>query len=130
MPVLKLVWNDVPPSLNRAGRLPPKAQGAIKKALQATLEGHLMASGLPRDLNRVEAWAHLRFPRAGLRRDEGNFRWMLEKALGDALTNGRWLGDDTADAYTFYLLRFDREPGPARTTISIRYGEAEPLLDL
>lgn len=129
MPQIELVWNDVPPSLNEAGRSHPKAQGRIKKALQEVLEGHLMASGLPRDLSLVEAWAHLRFP-VDRGRDEGNFRWMLEKALGDALTNGRWLPNDTADEFRFYLLRFDKEPGPARTIVTLRYGEAEPLLDL
>lgn len=130
MPVQKIVWGDVPPSLNRQGRSNPHVQARIKKELQLTLEMLLLSAGLPRDLSRVEAWAMLRFPRAGVRRDEGNFRWMLEKALGDALKNGRWLHDDTADEFSFYLLRFDKEAGPHRTTLFLRYGEEKPLLDL
>lgn len=130
MPISTLVWRDVPPSLNRQGRTHPQAQARLKKALQSTLEGLLMANGLPRDLNRIEAWAVLRFPRAGQRRDEGNFRWLLEKALGDALTNGRWLPDDSADQFRFYLLRFDKQPGPAQTTVFLRWGEPDLLLNL
>jgi hypothetical protein len=129
VPTLDLTWRDVPPSLNREGRSAPIAQHRIKKGLQATLEGLLMASALPRNLNRVEAWAVMRFPDAR-RRDEGNFRWMLEKSLGDALTNGRWLTDDTAEQYRFYLVKFDPEKGPRQTIITLRWGEDAPLVEV
>ena len=42
----------------------------------------------------------LRFP-ARRRRDSGNYRVMLEKALGDALVEGGWLPDDTPEHYEF-----------------------------
>lgn len=129
MPITTVTWGDVPPSLNAEGRSHPKAQHRIKKDMQEQLEVLLMSCGLPRDLNRVEAWAEMRFP-TRKRRDEGNFRWMLEKALGDALTNGRWLADDTADQYRFYLVKFDPEPGRKRTILTLRWGEDKPLVEV
>lgn len=88
-----------------------------------------MASGLPRGQERIEAWATLRFPTRG-RRDEGNFRWMLEKALGDALTNGRWLADDSTEQFRFYLIKIERELGPKQSVITLRYAEPAPLVEV
>lgn len=111
-----------PPSLNAAGRANPHKQGRLKLDLQRELEGYLMASKLPRGCSRVEASATLWFP-TKRRRDEGNFRWLLEKALGDALTNGGWLPDDTPAHYRFRGLDFDREPARARTVVLLDYSE-------
>ncbi len=77
-----------------------------------------MAAKVPRGLHHVTANALLRFP-TRRRRDEGNFRWLLEKALGDALQNGGWLPDDTPEFYLFGRCQFDPEPGPARTIVTI-----------
>lgn len=54
-------------------------------------------------------------------RDEGNFRWMLEKALGDALVTGRWLSDDTGGRFSTGAVTFETERGPKRTTLRITY---------
>jgi hypothetical protein len=40
------------------------------------------------------------------RRDEGNFRSALEKALGDALVERGYLRDDTPDRFTFGKVTF------------------------
>ena len=60
----------------------------------------LMEQMVPRGLASVKATATIRFKQRR-RRDEGNFRVILEKALGDALVEGGWLSDDTADLYGF-----------------------------
>jgi hypothetical protein len=59
-----------------------------------------MEARVPRRLKRVEVTATLRFKQQR-RRDSGNFRPLLEKALGDVLVSGSWLEDDTADLYSF-----------------------------
>jgi hypothetical protein len=43
----------------------------------------------------------------------------VEKALGDALTNGGWLADDTAEQYTFGAIEFEK--GRKRTTIRLEF---------
>lgn len=109
-----------PLSINRVG-----SQGTwrtwhtAKSRLQRDLELLLMASGLPRRLDgQVKATAVLRFE-LRRRRDEGNYRALLEKALGDALVNGGWLPDDTPDLYTFGALTFDPDVGSARTLVTV-----------
>jgi hypothetical protein len=114
--VAVLELNATPPSANRSGGRQPVMQHRMKKQLQEELEGLLMASGLPRGLYAVECEAVLRFP-LRRQRDVVNY-WLLDKALGDALVNGGWLAADTPDHYQLRM-RFDPEPGPARTTIAI-----------
>jgi len=72
---------------------------------------------------RITASAHLRFP-TRRRRDTGNFRTPLEKALGDALQIAGIIHDDTPDLYTLDRLRFATQPGPHQTIITLDY---EPL---
>jgi hypothetical protein len=109
-----------PPSLNRDAGRHWRVFHRKKQAWQADIERLLLAEQLPRGLARVHATASLRFPQRR-RRDEGNFRWLLEKALGDALTNGRWLADDTAEEFTTGALVFENERGPQRTTLTLTY---------
>lgn len=116
-----------PPSINQVavGRAASRGAGIAstraKKQLQSDLESMLLVERLPRPLVFVEAAARLRFARRNSRRDEGNFRTPLEKALGDALTNGGWLLDDTPDTYHFGRLTFDPEPGEPRTQLLLRF---------
>lgn len=117
-----------PPSLNEnaGGHAKGKASFAkAKKDWQRELEQELMAAGanLPRGCAMVEVTAALRF---GTKRprDEGNFRALLEKALGDALVNGRWLIDDTADRFRFPRLEIEEEKGKARTTLELTWTRA------
>lgn len=110
---------STPRSINALGtRGSWKARHYAKKGLQSELETYLMVSGLPRNLTSVVASAALRFP-TRRRRDEGNFREPLEKALGDALVNGGWLTDDTPEHFRFERLEFVDEPGAAYTRISL-----------
>lgn len=110
----------------------------MRRRLTAQLSELLVAAGVPMPIpgDRVHATAHLTFP-ANRRRDEGNFRAELEKALGDTLapppTKGlppgaiialerRWLTDDTPEHYTFGHLTFGVAPGPATAHITLNWG--------
>lgn len=103
-----------PPSLNDGGSgMDRMAFQALKKAWQVAFTEALEASSLPRPVEALSVEAQVGFPtRAG--RDEGNHRWMVEKALGDALTRGGWLPDDTfwpVDRYRFGQLEGVHVPG-------------------
>jgi hypothetical protein len=114
-----LVHADTPPSLNRMGtRGSHWATSRAKKQWQQNLGMLLLVNRIPRNLQHVTASAVLRFP-TRRRRDEDNHSWLLAKALGDALVNG-WLPDDTPEHFRFAGLTFDPEPGPRRTTITLR----------
>jgi hypothetical protein len=72
-----------PPSMNEGGgggAMDWRKYQGIKKAWMAVLASKL-------------AEARVGFP-TRTKRDEGNVRWMIEKALGDALVVGGWLEDD------------------------------------
>lgn len=87
---------------------------------KAQIEGDLMKllllQRVPR-LNglKVHATAVVRLPK-NRRRDEGNYRDVLEKALGDTLQL-HGLDDDTPDYFTFGEITFDQ--GQAQTTITL-----------
>jgi hypothetical protein len=100
------------------------ARHKAKRALQRDLHLLLQAENVPRPIpgGRVRATAELLFPTAR-RRDEGNYRTALEKALGDALSPApskedlahgieplRWLPDDTPDRFTFGAVTFGQTP--------------------
>lgn len=83
-----------PPSMNSGNHsMQPHAYQALKHAWQEALTAGLEASGLPRGLEAVTAEGLIGFPTLAVR-DGGNYRWMIEKALGDALVAGGWLEDD------------------------------------
>ena len=113
------IWiGATPPSLNViAGRGSRFAFTNAKKQWERDLGILLMAERLPRGLARVEASAVLTFS-TRRRRDTGNYRALLEKALGDCLTAGGWLPDDTPEHYDFGALTFAE--GAARTTVELR----------
>jgi hypothetical protein len=68
----------------------------------------------------VTVKAKMRFPDKR-RRDEGNFRMVIEKALGDALVGGGYISDDTPDKYRFLGVEFDEEKGPKEMTLTLDY---------
>lgn len=110
---------QTPPSLNALGtRGSHWVVTRAKREWQQIFEGCLLAGHVQRQLGLVRASAVMRFP-TRRRRDEGNYRWLLEKALGDALTNGGWLEDDTADLFRFAQLDFDAEVGAPRTLVTL-----------
>jgi hypothetical protein len=114
-----LVLEATPPSLNAiAGRGSRHAFSRAKRRWQADLATMLMVRAVPRGLSRVEATALLTFP-TRRRRDEGNFRVLLEKALGDALVEGAWLSDDVPEHLTFGSVTFGE--GRPCTRVYLRY---------
>jgi hypothetical protein len=79
-----------------------------------------MEQRVPKELKRVEATATLRFKQKR-RRDEGNHRALLEKALGDVLQAGGWLKDDTPDLYRFGRLNMLAPVPQAETIVLLDY---------
>lgn len=132
MDICEITYNATPPSFNVVGtRASHWKVNRAKKEWQGAIEGLLMASGLPRGcpgfsgLTRVNASARMRFPkRRG--RDINNFVVILDKALGDALSNGNWITDDKPEFYTFAGLTFEPDLGPNRTTVVLEYERRLP----
>ncbi len=90
-----------PPSFNAVGLHSHWRVGRAEKLKwQGRITIALMEQKVPRRLKSVSVTATLRFKQRR-RRDEGNFRVILEKACGDALVDGDWLPDDTSDLYRF-----------------------------
>jgi hypothetical protein len=117
----RLELAETPPSLNRFGSVGGGTYylyTRLKKEWQQTLGVALMAAGVPRGMGKVTATATMRFS-TRRKRDEGNFRFMLEKVLGDTLVNGGWLEDDTEGAFTFGAVTFDPEVGDPLTIIDL-----------
>ena len=54
-----------------------------------------------------------------VRRDQGNYRFILEKALGDALKEGGWLEDDNWALFEFGNLGYVYEKGRSWTEVVI-----------
>lgn len=114
-----------PASMNAAPQRSTRGAGharhKAKQALRADLQRLLQAADVPRPIPgaRVRATARLLFP-TPRRRDEGNYRTALEKALGDALAPAPtkeerlhgltplfvWLPDDTPEHFTFGSVTF------------------------
>lgn len=109
---------EVPPSLNQLGSGNRMKFWRIKKEWQAKFLGALTAAELPVGLARVIVEGQITFP-ISRRRDEGNFRFFLEKALGDALTAGGWLEDDDSSRYSFGALLFAHEPGISEVVLTL-----------
>jgi hypothetical protein len=124
MPEVHLIYDDLPPSLNEVATAHWRKYNRAKKQWQQVFEGLLMAENLPRPLLVVRAQALLSTPNHH-GKDEGNFRFFLEKSLGDALVNGGWLLDDTCwpiDYYRFGRLDFWHS-ADKRTDITLSYTE-------
>ncbi|HYJ22610.1 MAG TPA: hypothetical protein VEW07_11390 [Solirubrobacterales bacterium] len=115
-----------PPSFNQIGYRSHWAVGQRhKKQWQEWISIALMEQAVPRGLmagglKLVTATATLRFKQRR-RRDEGNFRVIIEKALGDALVQGGWLADDTAEQYRFGALNLYAPVDKPETIIVLDY---------
>lgn len=72
----------------------------LKKRWQEAITPKLEKAGLPRPLGKVLVEARVCFGDR-TERDQGNFRVVIEKAMGDALVEGGWLEKDTWDHYEF-----------------------------
>lgn len=113
MPVL-------PASYNTTRFAPWYVAHAENKKLMEAIGWALRMSNLPRRVESVTACAELRFP-SRRRRDEGNFRTPLEKALGDSLVQLQYLPDDTPDRFRFDRLVFLPDTGAACTTMILEW---------
>jgi len=106
-----------PPSLNAFGR---SGDGFVylnlKEQWGEALRVELERSKLPKGLAHVLVEGEVTFPDRQ-RRDQGNYRVLIEKALGDALTSGGWLPDDDWQHYEFGGLAYRYEPGVSRTRL-------------
>lgn len=90
----------------------------MKKGWQDALTLALEQSGLPLNLDRVLVEGVMCFPERR-RRDQGNHRFIVEKALGDALHAGGWLADDDWSHYEFGGLAYRHAPGESWTRLMI-----------
>ena len=122
-----LVIGGTPPSFNAA----TMGRGAHwskvrrhKLKWEEWLSYALLEQRVPKNVLRVEAAALLCFP-TPQRRDEGNYRVLLEKALGDVLQQGGWLPDDTPDRYQFGSVQFNAPAKPEETFVTVTYYRRE-----
>jgi hypothetical protein len=92
----------------------------VKQDWQRDCGTALLLDKVPRGLELVNASARLYF-RQRRRRDEGNFRVILEKALGDALTGGGWLEDDTPEHYRFGAVECLAPASVALTIVTLEF---------
>ena len=106
----------VPTSYNETRYAPWYVVRRKNEALVNALTLIVRTSDLPKPCPAIVARADLRFS-TRRRRDEGNFRTPLEKALGDVLVKEGVLEDDTPDRFRFEQLVFVRELGPPLTRL-------------
>ena len=102
-----------PPSMNGGNHsMDPQAYQALKHAWQAVLAEQLDALGdaLPRPCESITVEAVIGFDTFASR-DQGNLRWMIEKALGDTLTGGYWKRVDEGKVPEGAVTRASRSKG-------------------
>lgn len=117
--IAQLHLPGTPPSLNATGASRSWQRFyREKKKWQGFCIIALLEMKVPKGAARVEATAKLRFPTTR-RRDEGNFRVVLEKALGDALQLHGTIADDTPDQFSFGKVTFDEEKGEGLTIVEL-----------
>jgi hypothetical protein len=113
-----------PPAFHKLGSGDRRAYQAVKQQWQDVLTELLEESGLQRGLGRVMVEGEATFPEQ-LRRDQGNYRILIEKALGDTLVAGGWLEDDDWARYEFGNLAYRYEHGVSRTRLYLFPAPAE-----
>lgn len=104
-----LTFPATPPSFNAVGHTGNRWTWTREKKLwQGYIEMLLIKEQLPRETYTfIEASAILTFP-TKRKRDEGNYRTLLEKVTGDALVNGKWLPDDDPTHFKFNGVEFEQ----------------------
>jgi hypothetical protein len=107
---------QLPPSMNDIiGQGSRWRYTAEKKRWGKLLKQALLDAGLG-SCKRVLVEGQVTFP-SRIRHDQGNYRFMLEKALGDALQAAGVLADDDWDSYEFGGLSKSYEKGVRRTRL-------------
>jgi hypothetical protein len=114
-------WDHVgaPPSFNVGGSgFNRFVYQNVKKQWSEKIIAALEFAALPRPLGYVQVEGLLGFPDR-TRRDQGNYRVLLEKVVGDALQEGGWLADDSWDFYEFGGLAYRYEKGEMWTKLMV-----------
>lgn len=91
----------------------------LKQTWQRIFTELLEASKLPKGLEAVWVEGEITFPDRREDRDQGNFRVVIEKALGDALQEGGWIERDDWTRYEFAGLTMRIDPGRSATSVTI-----------
>lgn len=116
---ISLEYADTPPSMNtNVGKGHWRNFRDEKKRWEGIFCGRLMQARPPKGALHVKASATLRFP-SRRKRDEGNFRTIIEKAVGDALQLMGVIEDDGPEFFEFERVVFEEECGPARTVVNL-----------
>lgn len=120
--------DETPPSLNDVvGQGHWRRYYAIKKRWQLMLLTQLASVDFPRELHQVLVEGVVTFP-TRQKHDQGNYRFVVEKALGDALQAGGYLEDDDWSHYEFGNLQAEYEKGVRRTRLTLFPILAETVL--
>lgn len=88
----------------------------MKKGWMEALTLALSEVPLPRPCGRILVEGEMCFP-TRVKRDQGNHRFIVEKALGDALQVGGWLEDDDWSRYEFGGLAYRYEKDESWTRL-------------
>lgn len=115
-PEVVIEIDQLPPSMNDIiGQGSRWRYTAEKKKWGKLLKQALQDAGMGR-CDRVYAEGQVTFP-SRIKHDQGNYRFMLEKALGDALQAAGVIEDDDWDSYSFGDLSHTYEKGVRRTRL-------------
>lgn len=118
-----LAWRATPVSFNAGNHRASQWKFAKeKREWQQRFTTLLIAAGTPRCCRSMSATAVLTFP-FQRRRDELNFRTVLDKSLGDALVAGLWIPDDTTDYFRFGEINFVVVPGKRLTEVTLEWAK-------
>lgn len=114
-----IVHHGYPRSLNVGGSgFNPFVFQGMKQAWQTRIIEMLGDSGLSTGLEHVLVEGLICFPDR-TERDQDNFRFLLSKAMGDALEAGGWLEKDSWDHYEFGGLAKTYAKGESWTRLMI-----------
>lgn len=119
--IARLELPGIPKSLNAVGARGKShfAWSNEKKKWEGMFFIALNQAKVPKGLVYAEATAVL-YPPTAHKRDEGNFRTMLEKSLGDVLQMAGYLADDSTEEFRFGRLEFGQpHPKPGLTVVML-----------
>jgi hypothetical protein len=111
---------ELPKSMNALGSGNRHVYQREKQKWEGIFQVYLLKERVPRRLKWVDAKGVLTVPDRR-RRDSGNFRFFIEKALGDTLVKGGWLEDDDHTRYRFGDVTIQYEKGVSATAVALHY---------
>ena len=121
----RLTLHELPPSKNHLGKGGSRGgwrtERAIVKAWQGDLAMLCLAENVPRGCAHVVAEILLTFPRRAAKRDPENYRYVISKALGDALQDAGVIDDDGPERFTLATLELTVRARITRTDVNLRW---------